>query len=80
MAPFRDPCLYKHRGHYEHALLSRSCTSSRWGRLGMAPLRVTQMLAAAEAKRSASAPTLPSSVATPNAAVKQSPAPVVSTT
>mmetsp|Transcript_32940 Transcript_32940/g.72787 ORF Transcript_32940/g.72787 Transcript_32940/m.72787 type:complete len:344 (+) Transcript_32940:753-1784(+) len=63
-----------------HALASSSCTSGRTGRLGMAPLRRTQMLAAADANLRASAPPLPSSTATAYAAVKQSPAPVVSTT
>ena len=46
----------------------------------MAPRRRTQSEAAAEANLRASASGLPSSRATANAAVKQSPAPVVSTT
>jgi hypothetical protein len=46
----------------------------------MAPMRCTHTQAAAEAKRSAAAGAMPSIRATPKAAVKQSPAPVVSTT
>lgn len=55
-------------------------TSALPGRLGIAPSRCTQMHAAADANRSASCGALPSRKATEYAAVKQSPAPVVSTT
>ena len=66
------------RAHFCAA--SSESTSVRDGSDGMAPMRCTQMQAAAEAKRSASAWGMPSISATPKAAVKQSPAPVVSTT
>lgn len=45
-------------------------TSESEGRLGMAPLRSMQMLAAALAKQSASSSLFPSHIATPNAAVR----------
>ena len=48
--------------------------------LGMAPRRWMQMLAALLANAMASWSLFPSNMATANAAVKQSPAPVVSTT
>lgn len=57
-----------------------SSTSDRVGMLGIAPAFCTHSVAAEAAKRSASSDDCEFSRATANAAVKQSPAPVVSTT
>jgi len=59
---------------------SKSSVSARYGIEGMAPSRVTQMADAADANRRQSCQFFPSTNATANAARKQSPAPVVSTT
>lgn len=57
-----------------------SSTSERLGMLGIAPAVCTHSVAAEAANRSASSGDCALSSATANAAVKQSPAPVVSTT
>ena len=56
----------------------KASTSARDGMEACAPCRVTEMAAAAEAKRAAAQGFLPSSSATANAPLKQSPAPTES--